>query len=88
MRIEAVQITKKQYEQYKGGEKIKDITDYFDEIVDSLPQNLREEAIKKGFILEEGNVSMEILTLHVVVPQASNDLKQKIANEFIFCYLD
>lgn len=88
MKSELTQITKNQYDRYKQGEDIPEITKLIKLILDRLPALLKKEAIKKGFILEEGNISMEILTLHVVVPKASNKLKHEIANEFIFCYLD
>lgn len=88
MRSEIVQITKHQYEQFKKGEEITEIIDYFKSITKTLPKELKDEVLQKGFTLEEGNISMEILTLHVVVPNASNKLKHEIANNFIFCYLD
>lgn len=88
MKLEVVQITKKQYEQYKRGEKIEEIENCFSSILNSLSEDLKKEANEKGFVLEENGISMEILTLHVVVPKASKELKYAIGNEFIFCYLD
>lgn len=88
MKLEVVQITKKQYEQYKKGERVEEIDNYFSLILKSLPSDLKKEAIEKGFILEEEGISMEILTLHVAVPNASKELMHAVNNEFIFCYLD
>ncbi len=88
MRSEIVEISKKQYLKYKQGEKVPEINDCFSSILDSLSPELKQEAKNKGFNLEEDSVSMEILTLRIVVPKASDGLAHALANEFIFCYLD
>lgn len=88
MSIEIGKISLKQYEQYKKGEEIPEINEFFNLILKSLPENLREEASDKGFILEENGFSMGILALNVVVPNASEKLKYRISDYTIFCYFD
>lgn len=83
-----LEISKKQYDKYKKGEEVTEITNYLNTVLDTLPSKLKQEAMSNGFRLEETDVSMEILTLHVIVPNASEELNHALANEFIFCYLD
>lgn len=86
--MEITTIVKKEYEDYKKGKIVKSINSYFKNILSKLPMELRLEAKGKGFRLDEGSTSMDILTLHVIVPNASNELKDAISNDYIFCYLD
>lgn len=88
MKTEMLEISKKQYDKYKKGEGVPEITNYLSTVLNTLPSKLKQEAMNKGFKLEETDVSMEILTLHVIVPNASEELSHALANEFIFCYLD
>lgn len=88
MKTEMPEISKKQYDKYKKGEEVTEITNYLNTILDTLPSKLKREAQDKGFKLEETDISMEILTLHVIVSNGSEELNHALANEFIFCYLD
>lgn len=88
MRADVPTITKEEYKRFKKGETIKVINDYFSLILSELPEELKSEAQNKGFELVEGGKSMDILTLNIIVPNASSKLKDKIFHDFIFCYLD
>lgn len=88
MKTEMLEISKKQYDKYREGKEVIEITNYLNKVLDNLPLQLKQEAKNKGFKLEETDISMEILTLHVIVLNASEELKHALANEFIFCYLD
>lgn len=83
-----LEISKKQYDKYKKGEEVTEITNYLNKLLDDLPSKLKQEVKDKGFKLEETDISMEILTLHVIVPNGSEELNHALVNEFIFCYLD
>ncbi len=88
MRSEVIEITKEEYSKYKNGENVPAINTYFRLILKELPKKLCDEAKQKGFKLKEDGISMDILTLLVIVPEASIELQNAISSDFIFCYLD
>lgn len=79
-------VRKKDYELFLKGEDNL-INNIWNEILDSLSKELKQEALKKGFKLELLDQQMDLLNLKLIVEDASDELELAILHRspFIIC---
>lgn len=79
-----------EYTDYLKGKKVEKIEEIWKRLIADLPENLKKEAVVKGYRLAEQSKLTSYINLLIEIPNASEKLSKALLGTypFIICLID